>query len=497
MIRAKQLVEPEYYATADLVRADPTSFYTRLLQAIPDWTTLARPLEVAFCPDRGRPTDPVVYYKIFLIAYLENISYDTELAARIHDSLAIRQFLQYNLTETTPDHSTIGEVRGHLAAAQVDLLPALFEPVLTLCAAVQLLGGTLTAVDSTLLPANASLGSLRSLTTGQRVQDYLRGLPSEHPLPPDHPPLPPVGKRKVSNQDFRSQTDPDARILQQKAHPRDMYYRCTHLTDRTSHLILAAEVATADTGEVTAACPVVLEGSAQLALQGLRLGTVLADTGFDDADFHAFVEELHALPLTFYKEDSTVKVEAFKKAHFLYDSTTDSYRCPHGQVLPYICQDDTRRRARYASDAIRCAACPDHDDCLAADAKQRWLSRAENEASRERNTARCHTDAGRASLRQRKSIVECPFGHMKTYGGMGLVNCRGLGKVRLKAAFAALAWNLIQLVNHVCPLPKRTKPGTQGPWWVALRTLGQRVGVAIQACCLPYHRSNHRMMTVL
>jgi hypothetical protein len=36
---------------------------------------------------------------------------------------------------------------------------------------------------------------------------------------------------------------------------------------------------------------------------------------------------------------------------------------------------------------------------------------------------------------------------MKTYGGLGLINCRGLAKARVKVVMAALAWNLRKLLR--------------------------------------------------
>ena len=76
----------------------------------------------------------------------------------------------------------------------------------------------------------------------------------------------------------------------------------------------------------------------------------------------------------------------------------------------------------------------------------RTVSRHPQEASRERNIERYHTAEGRSILRKRKWIVEPPFGHMKTYGGLGLISCRGRTKAQLKVVMAAVAYDLIKLV---------------------------------------------------
>ncbi len=89
--------------------------------------------------------------------------------------------------------------------------------------------------------------------------------------------------------------------------------------------------------------------------------------------------------------------------------------------------------------------------CLGKETKRRTVTRLKNEAARERNVARCHTDEGRAALRRRKTVVEPPFGHMKRFGGMRLVSCRGEKRVKTKTFMAALGWNLLKLAKKVSP----------------------------------------------
>ena len=132
-----------------------------------DWERLAAPLRAAFCAGWGRPTDPVVYLKIFLVGYFENITYDTDLAERIEDSLAVRHFLGYTLLESTSDHSTSSETRARLAGCCE--IAQVLEAAVAECLAQGLVSGEEARVDSTLLPANASLSSLKSLRTGKRV----------------------------------------------------------------------------------------------------------------------------------------------------------------------------------------------------------------------------------------------------------------------------------------------------------------------------------------
>ena len=213
-----------------------------------DWEPLAAPFRPAFSEREGRPTDPIVYLKIFLIAYFENIIYDTDLAERLSDSLALRAFLGYDLTEQPPDHSSISRVRGKIAE-HCDITDVLQEAV-GQCLKAGLVSGETAAVDASLLPANASLSSLRSLTTGKSLREHSKEVWERNRA------LPEGEKREqltLSNAEFRSATDSEARVARKPRQPRRMCYQLTHVTDARDQVILAAECGRADRGEAEAA----------------------------------------------------------------------------------------------------------------------------------------------------------------------------------------------------------------------------------------------------
>jgi transposase len=423
-----------FYDSRAIARPPAANFYARLSEAVGDWQELAAPFASAFCAGFGRPTDPVVFLKIFLVAYLENITYDTDLAERISDSLSIRAFLSYGLEELPPDHSSISRNRAKIGACCA--IEEVLERVVVRCQKEGLVSGE-GALDSSLIPANASLSSLRSVKTGKGVKEHLREVKERNRETGAQV------KVQISNEEFRSTTDWEARIAKKPGAPRDMYYKATHLTDAKAGIILAADCACADKGEVPAAEPVVGQAQRNLAATGKSLGTLLADAGYDDGAFHAKLEEMGATPLTNYQADSC-KPEGFRKADFVYDPEADCYRCPAGKLARRVGVSSGTRL--YRTRLADCARCSQRTTCI-GEGPVRHLKRFAHEDSRERNLARCHTEAGRAALRKRKHIVEPPFGQMKTYGGLGLINCRGLLKARVKVIMAAVAWNLKKLVK--------------------------------------------------
>jgi transposase len=452
MIHRRKLVPPLFYAAQDLVSASPSNFYVRLNAVLGErWEDLAAPLRPAFSLRQGRPSDPVVYLKCYLISYFENISYDTDLAERISDSISLRSFLGYTLQEDTPDHSSLSRVRAHVGAHCA--LEEVLEKVVAVCIEAGLVGGKAAAVAASLLPANAALSSLRSLRTGQSVRQHLQEVWARNRAREEGQAKEPVS---ISNADFTSGTDPDAKIARKPGTRRGLYYRVTHVTDEQAQIILAAEAGLADQGEAEAAKAPLTQAQETLQEHELSLGAVLGDAGYDDADLHAHIEELQAVALTHLQREGTKKPAGFRKSDFQYLPEQDCYRCPTGRLLTRSKSD--RKQILYRAQVPDCAACPHRKPCV-GDTKAgcRSIRRGPNEASRERTRARVATEPGRTLLKRRGQIVEAPFGHHKTYGGLPRVNCRGRTKVRVKVLMAAVAWNLIKLVNALRPLPARPR----------------------------------------
>jgi transposase len=60
--------------------------------------------------------DPVVYLKMLMVGFFENLPSERAIAARCEDSLSVRAFLGYGLEESTPDHSSLSVIRQRLGA---------------------------------------------------------------------------------------------------------------------------------------------------------------------------------------------------------------------------------------------------------------------------------------------------------------------------------------------------------------------------------------------
>ncbi|WP_052738973.1 transposase [Pontibacter korlensis] len=120
----------------------------------------------------GQPSiDPVVFFKLCLVARLENIDSDRRLIEHCSLRLDLLYFLGYQLDEPLPWHSTVSRTRQLLPTA---LFEEVFTRVLSMCTEAGMVAGHTQAVDSALVKANASMGSLELKVPPEQLEARLR-----------------------------------------------------------------------------------------------------------------------------------------------------------------------------------------------------------------------------------------------------------------------------------------------------------------------------------
>ena len=120
----------------DLV--SPTDLYRKIDETL-DFSFIYDLAKEAYS-HTGQPSfDPVIFFKIEWVGFLEGIHEDRALERRIKDSLAIRWFLGYDLDEAPPVHSMISRTRKDRISKV--LYQAVFDHILGICIRRQLVKG--------------------------------------------------------------------------------------------------------------------------------------------------------------------------------------------------------------------------------------------------------------------------------------------------------------------------------------------------------------------
>ena len=201
----------------------------------------------------GRPSmAPGVYFRSLLIGYFEGLDSERGIAWRTADSLSLRKFLGYALDEATPDHSTISRTRR---LYWLETHKAIFRWVLKILDEEGLISGRTVSIDATTLEANAAMKSIVRRDNGQSYNDYLKELAHaagiENPTREQLARLDRKRKKKGSNQEWKSPSDPDARITKMKDGRTHLAHKAEHAVDLTSGALLALTLQPADQGDTT------------------------------------------------------------------------------------------------------------------------------------------------------------------------------------------------------------------------------------------------------
>lgn len=258
MGKREAVQQQDLFITHDkLPRSAGHVFYRKLNQLLAEggfdpWVEAL--CEPHYCQGKGRPSvPPGVYFRMLLVGYFEGINSQRGIAWRCSDSLSLRDFLGIPLGEDSPDHSSLSYIRNRLPHSAHE---AVFVWVLALLQKKKLLQGKTVGVDSTTLEADAAMKSIVRKETGEDWKQYLtrlmkeKGLIEEDDDPPSDETLRKFDKsrtdKKVSNDEWTSPTDPDARITKMKDGTTHLAYKAEHVVDLKTEAILAAEIYHAD-----------------------------------------------------------------------------------------------------------------------------------------------------------------------------------------------------------------------------------------------------------
>lgn len=385
------------WVAADKLGSGPrNAFYDRLNELLGE-VEFDRKLEEAAEPyykSTGRKSlPPGVYFRMLFIGYFEDISSQRGIAWRCEDSRSLARFLGYTPGESTPDHSTLSLTRARLP---MEVHQLAFELILKAAQDKGLLKGKTIGVDATDLEANASMKSIVRCDSGDDWREYLRKLYEEETGDdnPSDDELRRFDKRrsakKVSNAEWVSETDPDARIGKMKDGRTHLKYKAENAVDLDTEVIVSAEVYHGDQGDTSTIDETVLAAETNLWEAGTEciIEEVVADKGYH----------------------SEASVDRLQNDRWL---------------RTYIPEPRRSKRRTWRNKPPR------------------------RESAYRRNRRNTLGSRGRRLQRLRSERVERTFAHLCDTGGSRRTWLRGLEKVRKRYLTAAMAFNLGRIMRSL------------------------------------------------
>ena len=470
-------------------RVSRENFYRRLKEVLN--LDFLYPLTNKFYGQSGQKSiDPVVFFKICLVGYLENITTDRGLIDHCSMRLDILYFLDYDIDEELPWHSTISRTRQLFPE---DVFETVFTKVFTLCVDAGMVSGHTQAVDSAPVKANASMDSLELKVPEEELEAHLRKFrhisagDKEKPLrqaktnkadrdqqhlsasstelkeiksrnqkwakdQDQRPGAGNKGSRYTSNKTHYSPTDPDARISVKPGKARKLNYLSQLSVDTAHHVISDIRAYHADGKDNQQLPDIVGRLKRQLWKQGLVWENCVADTGYSSGENYAFLEKQGIQ--SFIPPHGTYKGGP---EGFIYIEDGNYWLCPQGKKVTFRKQklEKGTLKDNYFTRRSDCKGCPIKAKCIGKSHEKRINITAYREEY-ERNIARVNSPRGRYMKGKRQSTVEPVFGTLTQFMGMGKVNTLGLAQANKCMHLSAMAYNLKKYLKFV---QKRSKSG--------------------------------------
>jgi transposase len=205
-----------------------------------------------YAPTMGAPSvPPGRYFRMHMVGYFEGIASERGIAWRCSDSMSLRDFLRLENREKVPDHSWLSKTRGRLPR---EIHERVFGWVLKLVAEQGLVKGKRIGIDASTMEANAALRTIVHRDDGRTYREMLTQMAKESGIQtPSADNLVRIDRtrkgKKLSNQEWISRTDPEAKIAKLKDGRTHLAYKPEHAVDLDTGVIVAAALHSADNGD--------------------------------------------------------------------------------------------------------------------------------------------------------------------------------------------------------------------------------------------------------
>jgi len=341
-----------------------------------------------YAPRMGAPSlPPGRYFRMHMVGYFEGIDSERGIVWRCSDSYSLRDFLRLANRDKVPDHSWLSKTRSRLPHEAHEKV---FGWVLNLVAERGLVKGERIGVDGSTMEANAALRTIVRRDSGETYRQMLTRMAQESGI--ETPTIDDLVRldrkrkgKKLSNEDWTSRTDSDAKIARMKDGTTHLAYKPEHAVDLDTGVIVAAPIHPADEGDTATLDPTLEEAQKSLSALG-RAPTseepceLVADKGYHSR------EGLKGLDGGVWK----TRIAEPKPAN--------GYLRWHG--------DEAARQAVYA------------------------------------NRYRLKSEVGREAMRRRGEMVERSFAHVLDRGGMRRAWLRGRENIHKRYLVHVAGFNL-------------------------------------------------------
>jgi len=477
-MQGRKAFEEKLFTNFQLSDRVPVDNFYRKLNETLDFRFLYKTTARYYGTEGQESIDPVVFLKLILIGYLENLGSDRRIINTVSMRMDMLFFIGYNIDEPLPWHSTLSRTRQLYGE---DVFKELFKKVLKLCIDKGMVSGRRQAVDSALIKANASMDSI----VEREIMDDADFFVDELTINEDDKPkkVDAYKKKKVeehhrwkekaykgqpawrsnkfkaenaydskrpkflSNHTHYSTTDKDARIAVKPGKPRQFNYLAQTSVDTEHHVITHIEAFHADKKD-SQCLPQVIDGLKEnLNPDGLIIEQILADTGYSSG---AALKALEQNDITGYIPNfGKYKHE---REGFTYHKEGDYYTCPQNKKVEFkkIKSNNGHLGKEYRTSRTDCGPCPFRTSCIGKSPEKKIIDTVDKPYY-DKMHDRLKTPYAKKMKRLRQSTVEPVLGTLINFLGMKRVNTRGIKLANKCMLMSAIAYNIKKALKFKAP----------------------------------------------
>ncbi len=436
----------------------PKNHILRMIKEKIDFTFIYDKMEKYYSNLGRKSIDPVLLFKMLLVGYLFNIKSERELEEQVHLNIAYRWFLNLDLSDPVPDHSTFSQNRRR-RFKNSEVFQEIFDYIVKLCIQEGLIEGEIILSDSTHIKANASKEKVEVMEVEKKPSEYLNTL-EEEALKIENKL---EQKRELEGKKKRGRkpkeenkteeikipkTDPDSGVLNRPGKPKGPHY-LAHTSLDAKHGIIVDIHPTA--GNINDCEPYVERMKVVQEKFNLHFKAAGADRGYDTTPIHHGLKTLtikgYISPINYSNASNSTSYH-----EFTYDQERDLFVCPAQKELSFTHlqkKQDSQYYKVYAAKTKDCKSCPFREQCFGKTATRRTIGRPIAHELLENNFHRSKTDKYKEIQRLRRIWCEGSFGTMKAKHNLLNTYKRGIEKIKEQCLFSAMALNIKRMIKVI------------------------------------------------
>lgn len=430
----------------------PEDNFYRQLKSLLDFSFLYATTSKYYGKEGQKSIDPVVFIKLMLVGYLENLISDRRIISTSRMRMDILYFIGYDLDEELPWHSTLSRTRQLYGEEE---FTTVFKKVLKMCIDKGLVSGKRQAIDSAFVKANAATSSLvereimddavaysRELAAHEEQENTSAIIKFKIQSKSGHPS---DKNRKKMNQKLTSLSDPDARLSYKPGKVTRLNYLSQVCVDTASHVITHIQAFHADKRDGQCLSEVLEHTIENLRDNGLEIKEIIADAGYSNESALLALDKHHIegyIPNNGrYKDD---------RKDFTYDRENDRYICSQGKFLTFrqYRNKGTSTHKLYSTYKKDCLNCPFKHTC----ADQNLGVKVIRDSSIKHLYAQMHqrvkSSKGKRMKKLRSGTIEPVIGTLINFTAMRQVNTKGLQLANKCMILSAVAYNLKKVIKN-------------------------------------------------